>query len=298
MKHGPVGAVGITGSSGLIGQALVAALEQRGQAVTRLRRGQHWDPDAGTINAAALEGHSAVIHLAGESIAGLWTRKKKQEIRESREKGTRLVAEALAGLKEPPSVLISASAIGYYGDRPPAETVDESDGRGEGFLAEVVEAWESSTAPARDAGIRVANMRFGLVLSPEGGMMKPMLPVFRLGLGGPLGNGRQMWSWVALDDVVGAILFTLDHPELSGPVNVVAPQPVSNKAFTRTLGRVLRRPTLFTVPAFLMKATVGQAAEELVLFGVRVEARKLREAGYVFRYPELEVALRHLLSPE
>ncbi|MGQ0814451.1 MAG: TIGR01777 family oxidoreductase [Gemmatimonadota bacterium] len=293
MEAGPIA---VTGSSGLIGSALVPALEARGHRVTRMVRGVHWDPVGGTIDLAALEEHQAVIHLAGESIAGLWTRSKKRRIFESREQGTRLLATSFEKLRTPPSVLISASAIGYYGNRAPAEAVDETAGRGSGFLADVVEAWERATDPARAAGVRVVNTRFAPVLSAKGGMLGMMLPIFRLGLGGRLGSGKQMWSWVTIDDVVASILFCLDHSELGGPVIVVAPQPVTNLAFTRTLGRVLRRPTIFGVPAFLLKLVLGEMAREMLLFGVRVVPRKLRQAGYAFKYPELEVALRHLLA--
>ena len=289
--------IAVTGSSGLIGNAIVRALEARGDSVTRMRRGVHWDPEAETIDLGVLEGQDAIVHLAGETIAGLWTRAKKRRILESREKGTRLLATSLARLAHPPKVFVSASAIGFYGDRPSGEAVDESAPRGAGFLADVTEVWERASDPARAAGVRVVNSRFGIVLSRDGGAFAMMLPLFRLGLGGRLGSGRQMWSWVALDDVVAGVLYCIDHPELEGPVNIVAPQPVSNLAFTRTVGRVLGRPTIFGVPAFLLKTVAGQMAEEMLLFGVRVAPRKLRNAGYGFRYPELEVALRHLLAP-
>jgi uncharacterized protein (TIGR01777 family) len=289
--------IAVTGSSGLIGNAIVQALEARGDSVLRMRRGVHWDPEAETIDLAALEGQEAIVHLAGETIAGLWTRKKKRRILESREKGTRLLATSLGNLAHPPKVFVSASAIGYYGDRPSVDAVDESAPRGAGFLADVTEVWERASDPARAAGVRVVNPRFGIVLSRDGGAFALMLPLFRLGLGGRLGSGRQMWSWVALDDVVAGVLFCIDHPEIEGPVNIVAPQPVSNLAFTRTVGRVLARPTIFGVPSFLLRTVVGQMADEMLLFGVRVVPRKLQNAGYEFRYPELEVALRHLLAP-
>jgi uncharacterized protein len=289
--------IAVTGSSGLIGSAIVQALEARGDSVTRMRRGVHWDPEAETIDLGVLEGHDAIVHLAGETIAGLWTRTKKRRILESREKGTRILATSLGKLAHPPKVFISASAIGFYGDRPSGEMVDESAPRGAGFLADVTEVWERASDPARAAGVRVVNPRFGIVLSRHGGAFGMMLPLFRFGLGGRLGSGRQMWSWVALDDVVAGVLFCMDHPELEGPVNIVAPQPVSNLAFTRTVGRVLSRPTIFGVPEFLLKTVAGQMAEEMLLSGVRVAPRKLKDAGYVFRFPELEVALRHLLAP-
>lgn len=288
--------IAMTGASGLIGRSLVQALEARGDSVLRMRRGVHWDPAVGKVKLALLEGQDAIIHLAGESIAGLWTARRKRRILASREQGTRLIATSLAKLERPPRILISASAIGIYGDRPPAETVDESAPRGAGFLADVVEVWERATDPARAAGVRVVNARFGIVLAREGGAFGIMLPIFRLGFGGRLGSGRQMWSWVAVDDVVHGILHCIDHPDLEGPVNLVAPQPVSNLAFTRAVGRVLHRPTLLGVPAFAMKVVMGQMAEEMLLSGVRVAPRKLQESGYEFRFPELEVALRHLLA--
>lgn len=286
----------MTGSSGLIGRSLVRALEARGDSVLRMRRGVHWDPEAGVVELALLEGQNAIIHLAGESLAGLWTARRKKRIRESREQGTRLIATALGKLRQQPAVLVSASATGFYGDRPPSEKVDEFATRGPGFLADVVEVWERASDPAREAGVRVVNARFGIVLAREGGAFGLTLPLFRLGLGGKLGSGRQIWSWVALDDVVQAVLFCIDHTDIDGPVNIVAPQPVSNLAFTRTLGRVLRRPTIFGVPSFLLKAVVGEMADEMLLSGVRVEPRKLLDAGYDFRHPELEDALRHLLA--
>ncbi|MGQ0561812.1 MAG: TIGR01777 family oxidoreductase [Gemmatimonadota bacterium] len=288
--------IAITGSSGLIGSALVPALEASGHTVVRMVRGRDWDPRAGTVELSSLEACDAVVHLAGASLAGLWTRARKRRIFESRERGTRALAMALARLSRPPSVLLSASAIGYYGPRAADERVAEGEPRGPGFLADVVEAWERAADPARDAGIRVVNSRFAVVLSAQGGALAAALPIFRLGLGGRLGSGRQIWSWVAIDDVVQAIAFCLARPDLSGPVNVAAPQAVTNLAFTRTLGRVLRRPTIMAVPAFALKLAGGQMAREALLSGVRVVPRKLEEAGYEFRYAELETALRHLLA--
>lgn len=292
--------IALSGSTGMIGQAVHRALEADGHTVVRLVRPQThapgilWDPPAGKIDVAALEGVEAVIHLAGESIAGLWTPSKKRRIRESRVQGTALLATSLRRLTRPPATFICASATGFYGNRPGDQPADESAPRGSGFLADVTDAWERATDPAREAGIRVTNTRFGIVLARNGGALAPMLPVFRLGLGGKLGSGRQIWSWVAIDDVVNSIRFLLSS-QISGPVNVVAPLPVSNLAFTRTLGRVLRRPTIFGVPEFALKAVAGRMAEEMLLFGVRVVPRKLREAGYEFLFPELEMALRHLM---
>jgi uncharacterized protein (TIGR01777 family) len=294
--------IAVTGSSGLIGSAVVRALTARGDEVVPLvrpgsqRKGIQWDPANGTIDKAALEGFDGVVHLAGESIAAVWTASRKRRILQSRVQGTSLLATSLAQLQRRPAVLVSASAIGYYGNHPAGEPVDESAPRGGGFLADVVEKWEAAAQPARDAGIRVVHPRFGLVLSKDGGALKAALPAFYVGIGGRLGSGKQIWSWVALDDVVGAILHVLDHP-LSGPVNVAAPNPVTNAEFTRILGEVLHRPTVIPAPEFLLKL-VGGAAEELVLFGVRVVPKKLMENGYRFRYPELRQALQAVLAGE
>lgn len=292
----------MTGSTGLIGSALIPALEAAGHSVTRVVRpgsraqGIMWDPAAGTIDRDSLEGYHGVVHLAGESIFGLWTSTKKRRIRESRITGTRLLATTLASLREPPPALVSASAFGFYGNRPADEAVTEDSQRGPGFLAEVVEAWERATDPARLAGIRVVNTRFALVLSTSGGALAVMLPIFRAGLGGTVGRGRQIWSWVTIDDVVAVIQFVLANPQIHGPVNVAAPLAVTNGAFTRTLGRVLRRPTIFSAPQFLLEAVGGQMAREMLLSGARVVPRKLEAAGFRFGYPELEAALKHVLA--
>lgn len=294
--------IAITGSTGLIGKALVPLLAGAGHSVTRLVRpgsrvaGALWDPQKSEIDLDALEGTEAFVHLAGESIAGFWTKSKRQRVLDSRQRGTRLIATSAGKLRRRPAVLVSASAIGYYGDRPADQPVDEGSHRGSGFLADVVEKWEMATEPARDAGIRVVNTRLGLVLSGDGGMLGPMLPVFKAGLGGRIGGGRQMWSWVAIDDVVQSILFILTADQLVGPVNIVAPLPVTNLAFTRTMGRVLHRPTIFGVPACILKAVGGQMAREMLLSGVRVAPRKLQQASYEFLYPELEMALKHVLG--
>lgn len=297
--------VAITGSSGLIGSALVERLRANGHEVTRLVRSRdraggpgaaYWDPARGEVDAAGLEGHDVVIHLAGESLVGLWTARKKARIQDSRVRGTRLLAEALAALSRPPAVLLSASAIGFYGARPPDVGLDEDAPPGTGFLADTARAWEAAADPARAAGIRVVHPRFGLVLSPRGGALAAMLPLFRLGLGGRLGSGAQVWSWITLDDVVEAALHALRTESLAGPVNFVAPEPVSNAEFTRVLGRVLRRPALLVVPAFAARLAAGEMAEEMLLSGARVVPRRLLETGYRFRFPALEPALRHLLG--
>lgn len=294
----------ITGSSGLVGAALTPFLTTGGHEVTPLvrsapgagERAISWDPDAGRVSAAAIEGFDAVVHLAGESIAtGRWTVAKKARIRDSRVKGTRLLCETLAGLKRPPKVLVSASAIGYYGSRG-EEVLTESSESGSGFLAEVCREWEAATAPALDHGIRVVNLRFGVILSPRGGALAKMLLPFKMGAGGRIGSGRQYVSWIALDDVIGAVHQALIVEALRGPVNVVAPRPVTNTEFTKTLGRVLGRPTLLPMPAFAARLAFGEMGDALLLSSQRVEPVRLRETKYAFQYPELEGALRHLLG--
>ncbi len=290
----------MSGATGLIGSALTSELEAGGHTVRRLTRTPRsegdigWDPDAGTI-AGDLAGTGAVVHLAGESIAeGRWTQEKKRRILESRREGTRLLAEKVAGLPEPPSVMVSASAIGYYGDRG-NELLTEESGPGGLFLSRVCREWEAAAEPAREVGVRVVHPRFGIVLSTEGGALGTTLPIFKLGGGGKIGSGRQYWSWVSLDDVVGAIVHAIENAALSGPVNVVGPDPPTNAEYTRVLGRVLGRPTFFAVPAPAARVALGGMADELLLASARVEPAKLEETGYEYRYPELEGALRHLL---
>jgi uncharacterized protein (TIGR01777 family) len=293
----------VTGASGLIGTALVASLTSGGHEVTRLVRRQptagekaaRWDPMAGTIEASAIEGVDAVVHLAGENIAERWTPAKKANIRDSRVKGTQLLCETLARLSSPPKILVSASAIGYYGDRGEAILTDDSP-PGRGFLSEVCRAWEAATEPARQQGIRVVQLRMGVVLSAAGGALAKILPPFRLGLGGVLGSGRQYMSWIALDDVVGAIQHVIITEALQGPTNAAAPRAVTNQEFTKTLGKVLGRPTVFPLPAFAARLMFGEMADELLLASARIQPIKLLASGYQFRYPELEDALRHLLS--
>jgi len=243
-----------------------------------------------------LAGIDAVVHLAGESIAeGRWTSERKRRILESRQKGTHLLAEKIAGLAEPPSVMVSASAIGYYGDRGNELLTEESE-PGTMFLSGVCKEWEAAAQPAREAGVRVVHPRFGIVLSTEGGALGTTLPIFKLGGGGKIGSGRQYWSWVTLDDVVGAIVHAINMDTLSGPVNVVAPDPPTNAEYTRVLGRVLGRPTFFAVPAPAIRIVLGGMADNLLLASARVEPAKLEETGYEYRHPELEGALRHLLE--
>jgi uncharacterized protein (TIGR01777 family) len=294
----------VSGSSGLIGSALVASLRERGDEVIRLVRSAptgeedvRWDPGSGSIDAARLDALApeAVVHLAGESIGGgRWTSERKRRICESRTVGTRLVSETMARLSAPPAAIVCASAIGYYGDRGD-ELLTEASAVGSGFLAEVTRDWEEATVPARDAGIRVVNTRFGIVLSAEGGALARMLLPFRLGLGGRLGSGRQWFSWVALDDVVGAIEHSLGAHELAGAVNVTAPNPVTNREFTKTLARVLGRPAVVPVPAAALRIALGELADNL-LGGQRVLPERLLASGYAFRHPDLECALRELLG--
>jgi hypothetical protein len=294
--------VAVTGSSGLIGSAIVRALSDRGDDIVRVVRpssrskGVLWDPATGQIDRGGLEGIDAVIHLAGEPLIGLWTHERKRRILESRVQGTSLIAGTLAGLQKRPRALITASGINFYGNRSPAQEVDETAGKGSGFLADVVEAWEAAAAPAAQAGIRVANARTGLVLAKGEGTLKFAAPVFYAGIGGRLGSGKQMWSWVALPDVVGSYLHLLDT-EVSGPVNVVAPNPVTNAEFTRVLAEVVHRPAFFKVPEAILRLG-GSLADELILSGARVVPRKLLESGYQFRYSELGPALQAVLARE
>ena len=295
--------IAISGSSGLIGKALATALERDGQRVLRLVRRAAQGPleaefnvETRRIDAEKLEGVDAVVHLAGENIAaGRWTTKQKERILASRVNGTRLLCEALAKLKTRPHVLISASAIGYYGDRG-EESLTEASPSGTGFLAEVCREWEAATHPAQQAGIRVVQLRTGVVLSSDGGALPKMLTPFRLGLGGRIGSGRQYWSWIGLADLVRIIQFALQTPLLSDPVNAVAPQPVTNLEFTKTLGRVLHRPTIFPLPAFIARLMLGEMANELLLASQRVVPNKLRNQHFEFQHSDLESALRAALG--
>jgi uncharacterized protein len=306
----------VSGTSGLIGAALVHALtakESGGDGddaggstrVIRLTRrpsaaGEDtvtWDPERGMVDTAMLEREriDAVVHLSGAPIARRWTRSRKREILVSRVDSTALLAHAVAALPEPPTTFISASAVGYYGDRGEA-LVDETSPPGTGFLAGVCQAWEAAAAPAEAAGIRVVHPRFGVVLSRGGGMLGSLLPVFRLGVGGRLGSGRQWLSWIAIDDAVGALRFLLEHESLHGAVNVTAPAAATNATFTATLGRVLRRPAIATVPARVLRWMLGAMADETLLTGQRVYPRILEAAGYPYRHPVLEEALRATLE--
>lgn len=293
----------VTGSTGLIGSALVPFLTAGGHRVFRLVRGHaagldyiRWDPARGVRDVALLEGADGVVHLAGENIAGgRWTAPRKAAIRRSRVEGTRRLCQALARLARPPKVLVCASAIGYYGDRGDQVLTEEAS-PGNDFLALVCREWEEAAAAATKTGIRVVNLRFGIVLSPAGGALQKMLLPFRLGAGGRIGSGRQYWSWIALDDVVGAVHHALVTEALAGPANAVAPSPVTDAEFTRVLGRVLHRPTIAPLPAFAARLLLGEMADALLLASARVIPRRLQETGYAFRFPDLEAALRHLLG--
>jgi uncharacterized protein len=291
----------VSGASGLIGAALLPSLKTLGfEVVCLVRRPASqpdeipWDPSH-PLSPGKLSGFEAVIHLAGENVAGRWTEARKAAIRNSRVQGTRNLAQSLVQTSHPPRVLITASAIGYYGDRGD-EVLTEDSSAGHGFLAEVCKEWEAATLAAKDAGIRTAYMRTGLVLSSKGGALPKMLPPFRMGVGGRLGSGRQWMSWIHIEDLVAAILQILRNDSLQGPVNLVAPQPVTNAEFTRTLGTVLSRPTVFPMPAFVVQGLFGQMGREVLLASQRVEPTRLIASGFRFQYPTLQPALESLLK--
>jgi uncharacterized protein (TIGR01777 family) len=295
------GRILVSGVSGPIGAALLPSLNTLGYKVTRLVRGRSsaegqiaWDP-AQPLAPEAVSGFDAVIHLAGETVVGRWTEAKKNRIRDSRVMGTRHMAEALAKAPQRPRVLISASAIGYYGDRGD-EMLREESSLGDGFLAEVCREWETAAQPAATAGIRAAQIRIGVVLSPVGGALQKMLPPFRMGLGGNMGNGRQWLSWIDVQDIVGAIHHIIKSDSLQGAINMVAPNPVTNADFTRTLAAVLSRPAIFPMPAFAARLVFGQMANELLLASQKVEPAKLLASGYKFQHSELKTALREILQ--
>jgi uncharacterized protein len=295
------GKVLVSGSFGLIGAALCPFLGASGYQVTCLIRGESagegqisWDP-AQPLAPELVSGFDAVVHLAGESIVGRWTTEKKAAIRNSRVSGTKHLAKALAEAPQPPEVFISASAIGYYGDRG-EEILREDSPRGRGFLADVCREWEFATAAASDAGIRSAQTRFGVVLSTGGGALAKMLPPFRLGLGGEMGNGRQWWSWIDLQDVIGAIAHIINNSSLRGAVNVVSPTPVTNAEFTNTLAAVLSRPAIFPMPGFIARLMLGEMADELLLASQRVEPDKLARSGYLFQQSNLRNSLQAILK--
>jgi uncharacterized protein (TIGR01777 family) len=302
--HKPRMKVAITGASGVIGSALVAMLTTGGHDVIRLVRRPSspgsgaalWDPMRGVLEPARLEGIDAVVHLAGENVGGgRWTRARKQRIVESRESATSMLVQSLARLARPPGAFISASAVGYYGDAGDG-VCDEAAAGGAGFLADVCRRWEAAAAPAVVAGMRVALARIGVVITPRGGALAKMLRPFRLGLGGPIGAGTQVMSWISLDDAVAALHHLLMHDELAGPVNLVAPEPVSNRRFAAALAAVLHRPAFMPLPGFAARFLFGQMADEMLLAGARAVPRRLVESGFSFRDPEIEGALRWCLG--
>jgi len=294
----------VTGSNGVIGQALIPFLTTGGHRVIRLIRRpprpgtgcSYWDPMAGNIDLCEKDNIDAVIHLAGENISqGAWTADKKKRIIESRTRGTAILANALAKFDNPPKVFLSASAIGYYGNRGDRRMTEDY-GPGDDFISEVCAAWEEAAAPAAAAGIRTVNMRIGVVLTPLGGALQRLLPVFRMGLGGRIGTGKQYVSWIGIDDVLGTVLHLLAHPEIEGPVNLVAPNPVTNADLAKALGKALTRPARIPVPATAIRTAFGQMGKETILSSTRVEPQRLVESGYRFRHPDLESALGHVLG--
>ena len=301
--HSPL-RVAVTGATGLLGSALLPFLTTGGHEVTPVsrRRGTpgtvHWDPAAGVIDHAGLEGMDAVVHLAGENVGSRWTEHRKRRIRDSRVEGTMFLAEALAALKRPPRVLVSASAMGIYGNRGDEVLTEDAlpEGTPADFFVELGRDWEGATEPARAAGIRVVNLRFGLILTPAGGALGRMLPPFLLGAGGPMGNGRQWVSWLSVDDAVGSVHHALLTESLEGPVNAASPEPVTSRTFAATLGRVLERPALVPVPALALKLVFGEMADTALLSSQRLSSTRLLGSGYSFRHPTLEHALRHVLG--
>jgi uncharacterized protein (TIGR01777 family) len=291
----------VSGASGLIGSALVPALEGQGHEVVRLVRHEPrgagevaWDPAAGTIDAGRLQGVDAAVNLSGANLDRRWTANNKREIVESRVSTTDLLARTLADLEPRPSVLVCAGPTGIYGDRGDEILTEESE-LGSGFLADLGVDWEAAAEPARAAGIRVVNFRQGIVLSRDGGALRRMLLPFKLGVGGRVGSGKQWWSWVSLDDVLGAYRFALEG-DLAGAVNLTSPNPATSAQFTKALGRALRRPTVFPLPAFAVKAVFGEKGEAVLLDGQRVLPARLLDAGFSFARPDLEPALRHALA--
>ena len=301
--HAQSSFIAISGSSGLIGRALLARLRLNGERVRRLVRSADpespddivWDPMRGTLDPRQLDGVAAVIHLAGEPIAQRWTGARRDAIRESRVRGTELLARTIAALDRKPDAFLSGSAVGYYGDTGD-EAVDEESASGNDFLAQVAREWEAATGAARSAGVRVVLLRTGIVLSPHGGALERLLPPFRLGVGGPIGTGRQWMSWIALEDHLRAMEHATATVGLHGPVNLVAPNPVTNAEFAATLGRVLDRPAIVPVPAFALELLYGEMARSTILAGQRVAPNKLLRSGFHFAHPTLEEALRFELA--
>jgi uncharacterized protein (TIGR01777 family) len=292
----------VTGASGLIGHALVSFFKKDHHDVHTLVRARAdllpneiaWDPEQGVINSELLENFDAVVHLAGENIAGFWTAAKKRRILDSRVHGTKLLCRTLSQLKNPPKVLISASAIGIYGHQG-SKILNESSPTGTDFLANVCKQWEAATLEAKNKGIRVVNLRTGIVLSKEGGALKKMLTPFKLGLGGKIGDGQQYMSWIAIDDLIAAIVYAIEHNEISGPMNAVSLNPVTNQEFTKTLGHVLNRPTFMSIPKTIIQWLMGEMGEELLLNSQRVKPDVLLANGFRFQYSTLDEALKSIL---
>ena len=298
--------IAISGSTGLIGSELVKALNARGHKVRRLVRSENemgadnilWNPRQGIRDLYRLEGIDGFVNLSGENIGSRrWTRRRKKELYQSRVESTRLLVDRVGRLQKKPSVFVNASAVGYYGDRGD-EILDEKSDPGEGLLAEICQAWESEARRSNDKGMRAVFTRFGVVLSARGGALAKMLPIFKLGAGGRLGSGKQWMSWIAISDVVAVIIHMLEKGDLQGPVNVVSPNPVQNDQFTKVLGKVLHRPTIFPAPALALTLALGQMANELLLFSQRVKPVELERTSFQFGYPDLESALREVLKPE
>jgi len=291
----------ISGSTGFLGSALTKSLQAQRHHVHRLIRPPRiahkndilWGPIEGYIEKSKISGFDAVIHLSGENIAARWTNAKKKRIYDSRVNTTKLLAGTLAKLSNPPKVFICASAVGYYGDRDD-EILTEQSTSGKGFLAELCRDWEDAATPARNAGIRTVHLRFGMILHPTGGALKKMLPLFKLGLAGALGDGSQYWSWITLEDTIGAIEYILQNFSILGPVNIVSPNPVTNREFTKTLAHILKRPACLPVPKFLLKLTLGQFAQQTLLASTRATPPKLLQADFVYKYPGLQQALRRM----
>ena len=291
----------LSGASGLVGTALSNRLQQAGHMAIHLRRGDdvsepRWNPGSGSVELGSMDGIDAVVHLAGENIAaGRWTAARKERIRNSRTRGTQLLSKALAASDPTPAVLISASATGFYGDRGD-ETLTESSTAGSGYLSEVCQAWEAATSPAEEAGIRTVHARIGIVLSRNGGALKKMLVPFKMGAGGILGNGKQMMSWVTIDDVVSMLIYAIESTSLRGAVNFVSPAAVSNREFTKALGRVLHRPTVAPMPAFAARLLFGEMADALLLSGAKVVPARLKDAAFQFQHPTIGEGLRAVLQ--
>ena len=293
----------VTGSRGLIGSALVSQLTSAGHYVVRLVREEpdrergdlFWDPVSAKIERSKLEKLDAVVHLCGENILGRWSSERKERIYKSRVGSTEFLVQTLAGLTNKPKVLVSASGVGFYGSRGD-EWLQETSPAGSGYLATLCQEWENATNIAANAGIRVVRARLGMVLSPKGGALKTMTGPFRMGLGGTLGSGRQYMSWISMIDLVQALQFAIENSSVYGPVNFVAPEPATNREFTKTLAAALGRPALLPVPGFMLKAVFGEMATETMLASQRCQPARLSQNGFKFEYPDLEQALRHLIS--